>query len=138
MWQIQPSVQAVVVLEQPAQEMKFKTRCRLTSKKCRRQCNQQGKCAPVASHGEGSNQRMLVTATSNQASGLLCSWPAGQSKASSLGQPESRSGLTVATTLDCSFLTWHGNPGRPRRGRGQRLHFLHPIPLTRHFAEKCL
>ena len=41
----------------------------------------------------------------------------------------------MATTLDCSFLTWHGNPGRPRRGRGQRLHLLHPIPQTRPFAE---
>ena len=32
-------------------------------------------------------------------------------------------GMLAATTLDCFFLTWHDNPGRPRRGRGQRLIF---------------
>ena len=62
--------------------------------------------APVSSHGKGSNQRMLVTATSDPASDLLCSWPAGQSKASSLGQMESMGGIPLTTTLGCSFLQY--------------------------------
>ena len=130
-------MQTVVDLEQPALEVKFRTRRSLTSHKCSRQRNQQGRCAPVASHEEGPTQRMLVTAPSYPASDLLCGKQASLSKASSLGHLDSRSGITVATTLSCSFLTWHGNPGRPRNSRGQGLQLQHPIPQTRPFAEKC-